>query len=207
MKALIPFFMILALLSSLLFNCVNTADCADKTLDVSNLTILGMVIGECSSRDISSKLGPSIPFQDEANPDIKQVCYVSDKDDTLILFSSEYFQCSRFRLMSQKKKFYKWHFCEKSPLVSKHLATASGIKLGMSKGRLKSILGTPRSESDKNMSYVYAWKRKMSPGEIESVMPYSKNVNKNPFWTIKSAIRAEFSEAGLISLEVSKHCQ
>ncbi len=80
------------------------------------------------------------------------MCYVSDRDETLILFSFENSQCSRIRLLSQKKKFYKWHFCEKSPLVSKHLATKSGIKLGMSKGGLKAILGSPRSESDGNLT-------------------------------------------------------
>jgi hypothetical protein len=192
---------------SLFLNCAEAAHAADKKLDKSNFTTLGLVIGDCTSQDIYSKLGPGIPFKEDANPDLTQVCYVSDRDETLILFYSEYSQCFRLKVMSQKKKFYKWHFCEKSPLVSKHLATASGIKLGMSKSRLKAILGTPRNESKKNLNYAFEWKQKMSKTEFERVSQYIKDVKKNPYWTVKATIRAEFSDAGLISFDVSKISQ
>ena len=103
MKTLLTSFVIPAVLSSLLFNYVEAAQAADKTPDESHFKILGLTIGDCASQDVYSKLGPSIPFRDDAKPDVTQVCYVSDKDETLILFSSEYFQCARFRLISQKK--------------------------------------------------------------------------------------------------------
>ena len=114
--------------AGLLIGFVETAQPADKALDESNFGILGLIIGDCAPRDVYSKFGPGIVFKDSAEKEETQVCYVSDKDETLILFSFKNFQCSRIRLLSQKKKFYKWHFCEKSPLVSRHLSTESGIK-------------------------------------------------------------------------------
>ena len=119
-----------------------------------------------------------------------QVCYVSDKDETLILFSFENSQCSGVRLLSQKKKFYKWHFCETSPPVSRHLATDSGIKLRISKSRLKTILGAPHSESDESLIYVYEWRLERNTDEVTDR-------------TVTAAITAEFSNTRLISFDVS----
>ena len=207
MKILLTFFIILSVLSSLPVNFVETAYSADKTPDESNFRILGLFIGDCAPQDVYSKLGPGISFKDEANADLTQVCYASDKDETLILFSFENFQCSRFSLLSQKKRFYKWHFCEKTPLISKHLTTASGIKLGMSKSELKAILGAPHSESDENMSYAYEWKQKMNKTKNGEAGQHSKDVKKNPHRTVKATIRTEFSDTGLISFEVSRYSQ
>jgi hypothetical protein len=178
----------------LLIGFVEIAQSADKTLDESNFRILGLLIGDCTSREVYSKLGPGIPFKDEVKVDVTQACYISDKDETLILFSFENSQCADVRLLSQKKKFYKWHFCETSPLVSKYLATGSGIKLGMSKSRLKMILGAPQSESDENLTYVYEWKLKRNTKEVTD-------------GTVKATIRAEFSDTKLISFDVSKSMQ
>jgi len=109
--------------------------------------------------------------------------------------------------MTPKNKFHKWHFCEKSPLVSKHLATASGLKLGISKSRMKAILDAPQKEADESINYVYEWKQKMNEAEIERASQHFKTVKKNPYWTVKAAIRAEFSENGLILFDVIKYSQ
>ena len=207
MKTVINLVLSFLVLACLLINFVEAAQAADKTPDESNFRILGLFIGDCAPQDVYSKLGPGIAFKDTAEADETQVCYVSDKDETLILFSFENFQCSRFRLLSQKKRFYKWHFCEKTPLISKHLTTASGIKLGMSKSELKAILGAPHRESDENMSYAYEWKQKMNKTENGEAGQHSKDVKKNPHRTVKATIRTEFSDTGLISFEVSRYSQ
>jgi hypothetical protein len=109
--------------------------------------------------------------------------------------------------MAQKKKFHKWHFCEKSPLVSKHLATESGLKLGMSKCRMKAILGVPRNESAQTIGVVYVWAQKMTEAEIERAPQYSNEVKKIPHRRLKATIRAEFTDSKLISFDVSKISQ
>jgi hypothetical protein len=197
----------LLVLACLLFNMMEAARAGDKTVDKSNLTILGLVIGDCTSQDIYSKLGPGIPFKDEANPNVTQLCYVSNNDDTLILFSFKNSQCARFKMMSQKIRFYKRHFCEKSPLVSKHLATGSSIKLGMSKSRLKATLGAPRHESDENMEYVYEWIQKRNTLETERGSQDLRNAKGAPHRKLKTIIRVEFSDAKLISFDVLKYSQ
>lgn len=190
MKPLLTSLIFFTVLTCLTFNVVGSAQAADKKLAAPHLTILGLAIGDCAPRDVYSKFGPGIVFKDSAEKEETHVCYVSDKDETLILFSFENSQCSGVRLLSQKKKFYKWHFCETSPPVSRHLATDSGIKLGISKSRLKTILGAPHSESDESLIYVYEWRLERNTDEVTDR-------------TVTAAITAEFSNTRLISFDVS----
>lgn len=191
----------------LLIDFVDTAQSADEAPDESNFRILGLFIGDCASRDVYSKLGPGIPFKGDAKADVTRACYISDKDETLILFSFENSQCAGVRLLSQKKKFYKWHFCERSPLVSKHLTTPSGIKLGISKIRLKAILGAPHSESEENLEYVYEWKLESGTAETQRGSKDPRNTKAALAKTVKATILAKFSDTKLISFDVSKSMQ
>jgi hypothetical protein len=206
-KTLIHSILIAGVSACLVFSFIESAQSADKSPVRSNFSILGLFIGECSSRDVYSKLGPGITFKDAFNADVTQACYVSSKDETLILFSFESSRCSGLRLLSQKKKFYKWHFCETSPLVSKHLATGSGIKLGISKSRLQMILGTPQGESEDALLYVYEWKFESGTAETQGDSQGSGNPGAAPARTVKATVRAEFSDAKLISFDVSKTMQ
>ena len=176
-----------------MYNKINTAN-------QSNFTILGLDIGDCTVQDIYSMLGPTIPIKDGVN----QLCYVSDRDETLILFSTKSSKCTGFKMMSQKKRFYKWHFCEKSSLVSKHLTTESGIKLGMSKSSVKTTLGAPRNESGIYLDYVFKWQQKLNQSESETASQISKDRKRNPNRIVEVTIRAEFSDAGLISFDLLK---
>ena len=166
--------LILGFLTCLPYPVSKTSRAGDHPPGPSGLTILGLDIGDCTTQDIYSGLGPTIPVRDDVN----QLCYVSDRDETLILFSTASSKCTGFRMMLQKKRYYKWHFCEKSSLVSRHMATGNGIKLEMTKSRLKTILGLPQKETGQNLIYVY-------PGHVK--------------------ITAEFSETGMILFDVSKY--
>jgi len=187
--------------AGVLFIFVDIASAQDRPLDRSHRTILSLIIGDSPAHDIYSKMGPGIPIRDHANPSATRLCYVSGRDDTLVVFHSEFSRCSRVRLLSQKKRFQKWHFCSASPLVSKNAATASGIRLGMRKDRLKAILGPPRSETDETLNYVYEWQQKSV--EIGKTSKDSGDLGNTRLRTVKATIQAEFSVSGLISFDVS----
>ena len=203
MKTQLASLIFFLVLTCLTFNVAGSAQATDKSLAARHLTILGLAIRNCTSLDVYSKLGPSIPFRDDVKANVRQACYISDKDETLILFTFENSRCAGVRLLSQKKRFYRWHFCEISPPVSKHLTTGNGIKLGISKSRLKIFLGTPHSESEDALLYFYEWK--LESGTAYS--PDSRNTRAAPAKTVRATIRAEFSDAKLISFDVSKTMQ
>ena len=189
--------------AGVLFIFVDIASVQDRSLDRSHRTILSLIIGDSPAHDIYSKMGPGIPIRDHANPSATRLCYVSGRDDTLVVFHSEFSRCSRVKLLSQKKRFQKWHFCSASPLVSKNVATASGIRLGMRKDRLNAILGPPRSETDETVNYVYEWQQKMDSLEIEKTSKDTGGPDNARLRTVNATIQAEFSVSGLISFDVS----
>jgi hypothetical protein len=196
MKPLTVPIMFIWVVAGLFSSFTKAARAEDKTPNQSHITILGLVIGDCTTQDIYSKFGPTIPIYDDVN----QLCYISDKDETLIIFTIENSQCTGFKMMSQKMKFYKWHFCEKSSQVSKHLATESGIKLGMSKSGLKAILGAPRNESDEILNYVYKWNQNPAKSDLQD----SRDAKEGPLRKVNATIQVEFSDAGLISFDLLK---
>ena len=165
-------FLILLFLASLPYLHFMAARAGDHEPVPADLTILGLDVNDCTSLDIYSRMGPTIPVKEGTN----RLCYVSDRDETLLVFSTRGSRCIGFKMMLQKKRFRKWHFCEKSPLVSTRMATDNGIKFGMTKSRLKTILGNPQKETGRTLIYVYSG---------------------------QAIITAEFSDSGMILFDVS----
>ena len=188
-------------LAVLLTACFENARAEDTKLDPSNHKILGIDIVQCRTHDIYSKFGPSIPIREDA----LRLCYASYRDDTLVIFSFRGSRCFRFQLMQQKKKFNKWHFCAKTPVVSGNLATDSGIKLGIDRTRLKKILGPPLSETSRIQRYVFELKQKIKTDDMESQIADDQTGASHR--RTKAVIRAEFSETGLISFDFLKLTQ
>ena len=155
MKYLVNTFIILSVVLLISCHIYASSKTQFKDLNQSNYTVMGLTIGECSRLDILSKLGPTLIINDEENADNDHLCYISERDETLILFGFEENQCTQFQMMSHKDQFYKWHFCAESPLVTESMSTESGITLGMHKDSLKKILGTPKKDSGEMLVFEY----------------------------------------------------
>lgn len=160
MKARVILSLVIAILFSLGFTepilstPMNSAPASTDT-NKANYTILGLVVGESRGYQVHSKFGFALAFGDDHDPEARQLCLVSDRDESLLLLRLKHNRLIQLRLQSNKKHFYKWHFCSKSALVSKYTATDGGIRLGMSKTDLKSILGLPEEESNSRMKYIW----------------------------------------------------
>ena len=50
--------------------------------------IFDLTIGQARLHDFLSRLGPTILFSDDSKPDLKCICYISDRDETMILIKS-----------------------------------------------------------------------------------------------------------------------
>jgi len=164
-KARIFLFMII----SIVFPSVSggPASAAEK-IDAANYTILGLEIGESAWHDVQSKFGFALAFGDETDPEAQQMCFISNRDEALLLLKFKHNRLRRLRLQSNKNQFYKWHFCTESNQVSKYTATASGIKLGMRENDIKAILGAPTEESNTRLQYRFRNPQKTAIIEIQA---------------------------------------
>jgi hypothetical protein len=176
-----------------------------EILDDSHLTILGFTVGKHSLLDVQGILGETglLPRKEHA-PD--KICYVSDDDldGTIVVFEAGplggWQYLTAFRVISNKTDFEHVDLCRKSTLVSKNIMTKSGIKLGMSRKELNSILGEPSKEIDNNFFYIYYFQRKMTDEEL---IYFGKNI-QHLYIDVFSTVQATFLDSELIEISFSK---
>ena len=176
-----------------------------KELDRSNFTLLGLTIGECSNHDILSKFGPTFKIEDEKKPSVDHLCYVSDRDGTLIMFTLVKNQCTKFEMMSRKDQFYKWNFCEDSPLVTKKISTDSGVMLGMQKSQLKKVLGAPIKESEAMLLFKFEGQKMIEEKERKKRSHNGEDKNIGPSSTVSIYMEAHFVALKLSLFSISIH--
>lgn len=175
--------------------------------DRADFSIFGLAFNDADLQQFLSKLGPAILFNVESNPDLKCICFISSRDDTLVLLKFNGNHYAGFNLMSQKKQFYKWHFCEPSAQVSMSILIDNRLKLGQDRDQIKSILGTPQSETEEFLKYVYRWGEQSVTGGSQDNHRSDDAVQNNTTQPKTVTCIAEFSENKLISLKVSKHLE
>jgi hypothetical protein len=107
-------------------------------------------VGQTTLKEVRRKLGKSSMPRGAGGED--QVCYVSENPDdrTLVLFSTHDWVkrdlLAELKILADKKSFHKFNRCGKSPLITKDLMTASGLKLGLTKDQVKEILGADAND-------------------------------------------------------------
>ncbi len=178
-----------------------------RTPDDAHFSIFGFAIDDTDLSQFLSKLGPAIPFAIDSNPDLKCMCFISDRDETLVLLKFKGNHYAGFKLMSQKKQFYKWHFCERSAHISKSILIDNRLKLGMDKDQVKAILGTPLSETEVFFNYVYRWQKQSNSGDAEDKYLSDDAVQNDSVQPGTVACKVTFSEDRLISIEISKYSE
>jgi hypothetical protein len=193
---------------ALFLSGANAADAAPngEDLDDANLMILGVTLGKHSLTEIQAKLGPTEVFQGRAESHSGEIiCYRSGgkRDQTFLIFEQGEVH-NAFRLLTEQAGFEGKHKCKSSPLVSHDVRTMSGLKLGLSKREVVSILGPPTEKDKDILSYNFSRQVKLTEGEILKIEKSFPSVREHPFYDVSVFIRASFVDGKLISLLISK---
>lgn len=177
-------------------------------IDDSHFKILGFTVGEYTTLgDIQAKMGKAKMFYDEDGA-YDYLCYISKSDKTIIVFGFQDNLLNKFMLASSEADFEECDQCTESSLVSKEVSTESGIKLGISKEQVISLLGEPPFQTPNKLSYHKYWQIKMTDAEIDRMCQlfpqHADYTRKNPYWDTVGKINAIFSHNKLLSIELSK---
>lgn len=173
-------------------------------------TIIGLTIGHSSLNDVQMKLGRAsvIRVSREEESDVS-ICYASPKDDTVLAFYSGpmggWADVTWFALWSRDAEFAGRSRCTLSDLVSRNLATASGIHLGLTKSELENFEGTPTRATSTRDIYDYLCRRKMTEEEIKSFKTADNwDARKDPFFDRSSWLHVWYASARASRIEVGK---
>jgi hypothetical protein len=186
-----------------------SAEPRPEMLGESHLTILNFTIGIHSLEDVQKELGYTQFLQRREHAPF-QICYKSTlkSDETKVVFEAGpmggWKKLTAFKIISNKANLLGSDKCEKSTFISKRIQTKSGIRLGITKGQLEKILGSPSKEINNNLFFVYRTKRNMSESEIKKMAELWPQVRDNPFFDVSSVVHAIFLNSELISVAISK---
>jgi hypothetical protein len=160
---------------------------------VAHLTLLEFTLGQHTIQEVEAKLGKPTQYVNEDSHG-KAVCYVAARkgDQTIVAFGTGIMggetYLLNFQLMAEEVRFKERRKCQRSPWVSREVTTASGLKLGMDRGQIITLLGTPTREEKDRLNFSYGThKQKMLEGRADCIY-------------VGTWIEATFSRSKLIAL-------
>jgi hypothetical protein len=176
----------------------------------SDATILEFAIGHVSLKDIQAKLGSAkIERVSREGESDTAMCYVSPVDGTVLVFYSGpmggWKDMTWFAIWSREAAYPNPSQCASSTLISRSLATASGLRLGLTKNELEGIAGRPTKVGSASAKYEYLCRRKMSVKEIQGFKDVNNwDVTSDPYFDRMSWIDVRYANSAASRLEIGR---
>lgn len=184
----------------------------------SNLRILGIVIteGDLLGLDdllgrVSSKLGKTTVIErGDAATGRTQICYTSPvhPGSLYLIFEGGETDLS-FYLFAEGPRWKGGDRCVGSKLISSTLATASGLRWGLTRQQVEAILGKPTTSSENRLIYWGISKQKTSQETLRKLRLQEPTMSEKDFrddfesCNLSVYIETRFSRDKLIYLAVS----
>jgi hypothetical protein len=142
----------------------------EKNFDIKNFNILGLSLDTLGFDQVRVTLGKAkIVDRGDASYGRSQVCYVSGhgSEPVHLIFEGGEGMSSSFYLFRGGPDWKGSNLCVKSDRVSVDLTTGTGLRLGLSRAEVETILGKPDSLSGDRVAYCREFQRKATKEEFE----------------------------------------
>jgi hypothetical protein len=170
-----------------------------QEINTKNFEIAGITLGVSTGQDVEQILGPA-PRVDTPDHEGVRSCYLSAAGDGAVLeIESWVGSVIQFRLDSRPNATEV--NCAKSPLVSRKLATGTGLKLGLLRKQVIAILGQPTAVKGARLEYEESFDRPLTTQEKLRLK------QSGPPWDVNSIhvmnrIYLTLSEGKVVSISV-----
>ena len=143
----------------------------NKPLAANNFEIAGVPLGQKQFAQLAKKFGRAEEIQrGDAASGREQVCYRSSEGFPVVHLIFEFDEVSaNFYLFEGGADWSASDACRKSDLVSNALSTRSGLKLGIDRAQVESILGPPDAVKGDQLFYSREVKRRTTPEAFDQM--------------------------------------
>jgi hypothetical protein len=185
----------------------------NKDLHKGNFQIAGVALSGDQFKELAIKLGQTTAVvRGDASSGRHQVCYESVDDATRVHLVFEFGEVEEtFYLFAGGPDWNGSDLCTKSKLVSTALSTPSGLRLGLARSQVETILGTPDAVIGDRLVYSREYKKKTSTEEFEQMRnDYPRKVDDKEahemfdFYDVGIYIEARLTDSKLAYLAVSR---
>lgn len=181
----------------------------NRAIGSKSLLIAGIKLGS-PFKQITAKMGPATQVErGEAATSRDQLCYTSADNPGRVHLIFEFGEVeSVFYLFTGGADWKGSELCAKSKQVSMNAKTASGLRLGLTKSQVESILGKADWDQGNRLVYSREVRRKTTAKELQHFRnPESLSDQELhetfDFYTVDVYIEARFFDSKLIYLAVS----
>jgi hypothetical protein len=159
------------------------ANAQHRELEPSMLEVATIRVGLGEIQRAAAKLGTAKVMTRGDGADTRfQACYVSSDADTHLIFQvdGEGFGAALY-LFKGGPDWNGSSFCAKSPLVSPNIGTASGLRLGLSRSQVETLLGKPSKDMPDELVYDLEVKRKTPASKLIRLRQQNPNLSEADF--------------------------
>lgn len=168
-------------------------DCDEKSMKRTEIadadaTIMEFAIGRTSLKDVQAKLGKAAVTRVSRNEESDEsICYVSPADGTVVIFYTGamggWEEVTWFASWSREAGFAGVSQCTPSTVVSRNVATPSGLRLGMTREEFERIAGHPTTIARGSDKYDYLCRAKLTGEEIDALKKTNTwNETSDPYY-------------------------
>jgi hypothetical protein len=156
-----------------------------RVVAATNMKILGLsTLGKAPDDWLEQKFGKARQVaRGDGGASRAQYCYRSTGPENIYLISEAGEVELGFYLLADPRPWKGQELCIPSPLVTKNLATDSGLRLGLTRAQVKAILGNPVAETVDTFEYLFEIE---VPTEPEGLNAFLKH---NPSYSTKTLQR------------------
>jgi hypothetical protein len=185
----------------------------NKDMGDGSFRVADVTLGPDQFNDLAAKFGKvRIVERGDASNGRQQACYFSIQDSARVYLIFEFGEDeSAFYLFSSGANWKGNELCGKIKVGAMNLNTTSGVRLGITRDRLDTILGKPDVVAGDKVAYSRETKVRTSPQEFEKLRAeYPQKLGDQAahtmfdYYPVETYIEARFVDSRLNYLAVSK---
>jgi hypothetical protein len=178
----------------------------------SNFKILGIDIRKGALEQAAKELGDAAAMsRGDAATGRTQKCYMSsDAKDKTYFIVEEDEASNALYMFSEAAPWTGMQYCSHSSKISRKMAAASGLKLGLTSQEVIQILGKPCAQKQDELQYLLEFNKKTSPDELARLRKEEPNLSDEEFmlnfgsYDITVFIRVKFVHSKMEYLAISE---
>jgi hypothetical protein len=154
-----------------------------RELARTNFQVLGINLGETMFSRAATKFGKATTVErGDASTGRQQVCYASSgaQDKGHLIFEQGEVGYTSY-LFADGPTWEGADRCFVSKAISRSLATASGLQLGMTPAQVIAILGKPTKRRENALSYSFLVRKKTSPKDLKEARERNPDMSEKDF--------------------------
>lgn len=173
-----------------------------------HLKMMGFTLGKSTLADVQATLGKSVAKkcsrEEEAS---KEVCYVATgKDKTKVVFeagfSGSWKELDGYKVIAGSLERPCYRQCPRASQVTSDVQTKGGLKLGLTREQLITLLGPPKQTRGNKLSFQWQSRQAMTKEQQEAESKTFKAPVKDAYYDVQDSIEVTLADTKVVEFEV-----